>query len=210
MQKLRVHIVLDKSGSMQKDWSNTLEAVNTYVSELAADKNINAKISLTAFDSSSIDTVRDDVTARDFEPLTRKDASPGSMTPLLDAVGQVINELRSKGKKRNKVLVIMTDGLENASKEHTADSIKVAIEQCQKDGWLITYLGSDHNAWNQAKHLGLDRGNVADYAKGNEDATLSAVLRSTQTYAATNSAVHASFTDEQRRAMVGKLNEKAS
>ncbi len=40
-----------------------------------------------------------------------------------------------------KVLVIVTDGYENASREYSSDAIKRLIEDKTKEGWLIIYLG---------------------------------------------------------------------
>ncbi|MFY0611726.1 MAG: hypothetical protein JXQ99_09405 [Hyphomicrobiaceae bacterium] len=74
--KLDVQIVLDRSGSMANAWDDTLGGLNQYVATLADDKDVNAAISVTVFDTQSIDTLRSGVVAEAFKPITSKEVSP--------------------------------------------------------------------------------------------------------------------------------------
>lgn len=168
-RRLDCHVVLDRSGSMADAWDETLKAVNGYVKEIAVDADIKTRVSVTVFDSRSVDLIRDSVKAKEFKAITADEVVPRATTPLFDAIGKAVQHMRDGGREAaRKALVIMTDGLENASQEHTASSIKALIEKCREDGWLITYLGADHDAWDQAKHIGLSASHVANYNKGNE------------------------------------------
>jgi Mg-chelatase subunit ChlD len=92
---------------------------------------------------------------------------PRGRTPLLDAIGLAINEHGNKNVEQNekKTLVIVTDGLENASTEYTNKAIKQLIENKTNEGWLIIYLGADHDAFDQSKNIGIEYNKTLHYSK---------------------------------------------
>jgi Mg-chelatase subunit ChlD len=65
------------------------------------------------------------------------------MTPLYDAVGRGVGILDEAlgGKPGKAVLVIMTDGLENASREFDHIRITDLVKKRQEAGWLVVFLG---------------------------------------------------------------------
>jgi Mg-chelatase subunit ChlD len=72
--------------------------------------------------------------------LTKKTYVPRGMTPLLDALGQGINEADhwigrlAKTKRPERVIfVVVTDGMENASKEFKKSQVTKMIKQHQKE-----------------------------------------------------------------------------
>ena len=200
--KLDVQIVLDRSGSMANAWDDTIGGLNQYVSTLAEDKEVDAAITLTVFDTGSIDTIRSAVSAKKFEKVTEKEVHPRGGTPLFDAVGQSINAMRDRLSKHRKALVVMTDGYENSSQEHTAASIKALIERCQKDDWLVTYLGADHDAWDQASSMGFGAAHVGQYSKKRTKAAFRTMAQLTPLFASSGDAGAASFSKAQRSEML--------
>ena len=126
MRNLYVHIVLDRSGSMESCRRETVSALNEYLSSLKSDPEIKARISPSTFDSESIDLIRDKVSDENCPPLSEGDYQPRAMTPLFDAVGQAITKMDRAEKRPHErmALVILTDGLENASREYSADAVK--------------------------------------------------------------------------------------
>ena len=78
--KLTVHVVLDRSGSMQSIKDDTIGAFNSYVETLAKDSP-KSKLSLTIFDSQSIDTIVNDVPLADVKPLDGDTYQPRASTP---------------------------------------------------------------------------------------------------------------------------------
>lgn len=167
MQKLHTCIVLDRSGSMESCRSDAVGAVNSFIRQSKSAESANGRLSLIVFDTGSIDVLRDKVPLGTCAELLAEEYQPRGGTPLLDAVGHgvaVLDKARQAGERQ--VLAIMTDGLENASKEYTKDAIRALLERKQKeDGWLVVYLGADHDAWEQARHLGLSQGNTAAFDK---------------------------------------------
>lgn len=151
ISKLYVHVVLDRSGSMAACATDAVGGYNTYVRNLPA----TARVSLTLFDSGSIDLVRDAV-----EPaaalLTQDEFEPRGGTPLYDAIGRTIAqaEERSKG-FAHVALVILTDGYENASRTfRREDILKLLKERQETEGWLVIFLGANQGAWATGEQLG--------------------------------------------------------
>lgn len=75
---------------------------------------------------------------------------PRGMTALMDAIGKTINHLSGSDEDKDPecqlFVIIITDGLENASKEFKRDKIKELVEKKQKDGWIFIFLGANQDA----------------------------------------------------------------
>ena len=61
--------------------------------------------------------------------------------------------------------VIVTDGLENASREYDSKAVKTLIEEKTEQGWLIIYLGADHDAILQSERFGFQYEKSLHYSK---------------------------------------------
>ncbi len=189
MKNLLVSLVLDRSGSMAHNWPKTIDAVNEYLNSLKSN-GADTLVNVTVFDSASIDRVRVRVPAKDLEPLKEDEFPPRASTPLLDAVGRAIIDLMERVKRDDEgvALVVMTDGQENASREHKLESLKsILATQQTKDNWLVIFLGEGLDAWSQASGLGAWKGNSMQYSGQNVGATLSSVARATEFYASGSS-----------------------
>ena len=200
--KLYAHVLLDRSGSMESCRDTTIDAFNEYVGSLAMKEDLTARLSLTLFDSEGIDLIEDSVEAGKFPKLTREQFEPRAMTPLFDAIGKTVSHIdRIKlCKGENVALVILTDGLENNSREFDRAAVRALIEGRQKDkGWLVIYLGANQNAWAEGAAIGMHAGNVMDYDTANIGATMAATARRSLAYAQTGDAGAEAFTDEERR-----------
>jgi hypothetical protein len=100
---------------------------------------------------------------------------PRGATALLDAIGRAINETGERLSKMNEtdrpglvVFVVMTDGLENSSREFSKSRIKEMIQhQQEKYGWQFTFLGADQDAFAEADALGIDQAGAARFKKEN-------------------------------------------
>jgi hypothetical protein len=81
------------------------------------------------------------------KPYTRATYQPRGMTALNDAVGKTVSDVYARIKsfpeseRTNKVLVmILTDGYENASREYTTDAVKKLVEERKTDGWEFVFV----------------------------------------------------------------------
>jgi len=95
------------------------------------------------------------------------------MTALHDAMGVGISNLKANLKKKDKktesittaLVVVMTDGGENASQENTADSLKKMIDELEETGaWTFSFMGANQDAVMTAKGFGIGKGNVVNYS----------------------------------------------
>lgn len=164
-KRIRISFVLDETGSMQTVKGQTISGFNEYVKTLRAEKNAgDIRFTLTKFSSARVRVVHDGVKLDKVELLTGDSYNPANLTPLYDAIGRTIRSIEGKTKKTNVLIVIQTDGQENASKEFTRDGIFSLISEKKKAGWTFVFLGADQDAWAAGYALGLDKGNVMSYA----------------------------------------------
>lgn len=194
---------------MESCRTDAIGAVNSFIRQTKSDTAIEGRISLIIFDSQGIDVIRDGAPAASCAEVTPDEYQPRASTPLLDAVGHGVALLdKAHSKDERCVLAVMTDGLENASREYTRETIKALLDRKQKeDGWLVVYLGADHNAWSQASQLGFAAGNVAAYDKSATGDVMFAVGARVARYSAAPSphaeAASGGFTADERDSLQG-------
>ena len=62
------------------------------------------------------------------------------------------------------MVVITTDGMENSSKEFTAETVKRLIEEKkEKNGWEFLFLGANIDAVKAAGHIGIGADRAVNY-----------------------------------------------
>lgn len=188
---MNVYILLDRSGSMATLWDEAIGSINGYVKTLKPA----TKVQLAVFDSVSHDVVRD-VKVKEWADVSPLEVSPRGGTPLFDSCGKIMANAEAANAKKT-VLVVMTDGYENASKEHTQASIKAKVKQFEEKKWEVIFLGANFDAVETvsgglgvvgSKTMNIARGNLAD-----SFATLSAY---TASYNATGAAIN--FTEQDK------------
>lgn len=152
---MRVYILLDRSGSMQSQWADTLGAINVYAKELPSETNVY----LATFDSGyngdvSYDVIRN-TTVTGFEPVTPAEISPRGGTPLLDSMARLLDTAFSESPEKA-YIVIMTDGDENTSRKYTKEVIKEKLARAEDRNWEVVFLGANfERVTNQATSIGL-------------------------------------------------------
>ena len=93
---------------------------------------------------------------------------PNGCTPLYDAMGQSLTNLHLHIKddvNASAVVTVLTDGLENASREWTAGKLRRLIEQLKEKGWSFSYMGAAHNVKEVTDLLNID--NVIEFSHDN-------------------------------------------
>jgi hypothetical protein len=196
------YILLDRSGSMENCRDTTIDAFNEYVMGFRRSDSVDARLTLTTFDSEGIDIVEHLKGAAQFPELSRNTYVPRAMTPLLDAIGKAVSDIdKVELRPDEKVgLVIITDGQENSSHEYKKDTIKALLEGRQKDkNWLITFLGAEIDAFADAGAIGISADQSLVYHKGQSRQAMGALQRSHGDYARTGSFKAAAFSAKERR-----------
>jgi Mg-chelatase subunit ChlD len=157
-----VYILLDRSSSMEKRWSEALGTINGYVAELAKEGH-EGRVTAATFDSIhrglEFVVIREGTRPQDWKPITNEEASPRGSTPLYDAVAKICSMAQASQANKG-VVLIMTDGEENSSREANQYTAKAMLEMIKARGWDVVQLGVDFNAWDQAQALGTDRRNT--------------------------------------------------
>ena len=140
-EQLNIRLVLDRSGSMSSCKEETVVSINEYINEIQKEA-VEGVFTLSTFDNRSIDIPISRIPIRELTTLGEDILMPRGGTPLYDAIGTAVHDLSTFTHTENekKVLVIVTDGYENASREYTSDAIKQLIEEKTKEE--ATRLGS--------------------------------------------------------------------
>jgi hypothetical protein len=210
-KELYVHVLLDRSGSMETSRDRTIDAFNEYIGSLDGE----TRVSLSLFDSSgyigkiSLDEVIKNEKIKDVAKLNRETFVPRGGTPLYDAIGMTVAKMEDR--KENTVFVIITDGQENTSQEYTDKEIKRLLERKTKDGWLITYLGANQDAFAESSKIGIKRGSTMSMNMLNVGNATKGLARSTVAYSnalASGQDIGAAimdsyYTEDERKAAVG-------
>lgn len=167
---MEIVVVLDRSGSMSGCQDATIKAFNDFVKNQQEQPG-RGILTLAQFDD-VYEMVHERKPLVDVPPLTSETFKPRGATALLDAIGRTINTIGEHHSKLTEfqrparmLLVLLTDGHENASEEFTPDVIKTMVEHCEKEHrWEFVFLGADMKAIEAAPSFGLRTCNTAQYA----------------------------------------------
>lgn len=172
MQNVYNLLILDESGSMGSIAEATVSSFNESVQhiKLESEKHPEQRqyVSIVIFNSHSIRRILDRAPASEAGELNQQTYQPGGMTPLLDAVGESIYHLErhlANDSEAQVLVTVLTDGLENNSREYTYDSIHQTIKRLEKGNWTFTYIGTDHDVFEQSEKMGISKANVAHFPK---------------------------------------------
>jgi hypothetical protein len=159
---MRYFFNLDCSGSMSTCWDDAIGGFNSFVADQAAQQP-DSTLTLKQFDH-EIRTTFENVPFKDVRPLTRETFVPRGSTALLDAIGETVKGAgNASSPPEPATLIILTDGQENASRTYTKAHIKDLLEQKQKEGWTIIYLGANQDAFAEAGSMGIAAANTVNY-----------------------------------------------
>lgn len=191
---MNVYILLDRSGSMSANWVEVLGSVNAYVKKLDKDDMIH----LAVFDD-QYDVIRD-CPVDAWADITVVDAMPRGMTALYDSAGKIMKTAEEDGVEKT-VLVIMTDGHENASREYRHETIKAKIEDWETNkNWQVVFLGANFDAVaGVSASLGAVAGKTANFTAGNYMRGFDTLAASSMSYKATGAAIN--FTEQDKASL---------
>lgn len=165
--------VIDQSGSMATVREDTIGSFNTFVEEQREVEG-DANFTLTLFNSDHV-TVYESVSLARVEPLSSENYRPTGGTALCDAVCTTIDDLNYRLEESDEadragqvIFVILTDGRENSSQEHTNDDVATRIANYEKKGWEFVFMGADIDSFAVASQYNIKVSNVDNYAKSSE------------------------------------------
>lgn len=173
--------ILDRSTSIETSGltGKTIEGFNAF---LADQKKVPGKATLTLClfdgdayglpnkDSKAYEIVHAGIDIHDVPNLTPDTFKPKGMTAMYDAIGITINNVydriqASENKPDKVVVLIMTDGEENSSREYTMDAVsKLIDERKSENNWAFIFIGANIDTMKASSGLNISKGNTLKYS----------------------------------------------
>jgi hypothetical protein len=171
--------LIDRSGSMQTCWEETIGGINTDIKVQQKDDDGKTEVAFYFFDGSGWGDKKTNLVKQfegalaDTMTFSQDDAaySPHGSTPLYDAVGQMIMEVKDRVEvsddNPNVLVSIFTDGGNTDNHGYSPSDVAAMVEVCQGDGWTFTYFGANQDAWAVGSTFGIAKGNTMSYNTNN-------------------------------------------
>ena len=216
-QEVLIVLCQDQSGSMMSVRKQTIDGFNEYIGGLKKDTNGRYLMTLIQFATSGAAIEKswkmpfESLPIAEVPDLTEETYLPTGNTPLYDAVGAAIRSSEKVANGRPVLMVIQTDGQENASREWSYKAVRDLIEEKQKPGslWTVVFMGADMDAWAVAQGLGVQMSNTVRY-RGDQTGAVYRVLRAaTSNYAVANSGDLEEAEEIKGKFWIGQEVEKA-
>jgi hypothetical protein len=162
-----IGVLVDRSGSMQRLKSDMEPALANFLADQAEQPGA-AQVSLAHFD----DVYEQVWTLRDITDVPNYTLVPRNTTALLDAMGRFITDVGTEvasrpehGRPGKIIIVVVTDGLENASREWSPDGVRELVQQQREsNAWEFVFLGANFDAVAEAGRLGIPQSAALTFA----------------------------------------------
>ena len=159
-----VSMLLDRSGSMATTKNDTIGGINSFIEEQRKVPGV-MTLTLCQFDT-EYDVVHNALDIQKIPLLTDQSFIPRGSTALLDALakciidtGKKLAEIPEDDRPERVMMVIVTDGEENSSREQTKKSVADMVKH-QEDAykWHFVYIGANQDAFSEAGKMGMSAG----------------------------------------------------
>ncbi|MBQ6975777.1 MAG: VWA domain-containing protein [Selenomonadaceae bacterium] len=173
-EPVQIICILDRSGSMQPLTEDVIGGYNSFLEKQKKEEGA-AEVTTILFDD-KYEKIADAVNLSSAENLTPSIYYARGNTALMDAVGRTITTTLGEMEKNNicpakrRVLImIMTDGLENASTEYSKARVKELIESTTKEyNWNYVFIGANIDSAAEANSIGIGARHAANYSPDSE------------------------------------------
>jgi uncharacterized protein YegL len=160
-----IGVILDRSGSMEEMKKDAIGGFNTFLDGLKKETKP-SRLTLVQFDT-EYETLHSQVESKNVPRLTDETFVPRGGTALLDAIGRTIDEIGKRLDKTQEsdrpskvLIVILTDGYENSSKNYTWTKVNEMIShQRQAYSWEFLFLAANQDAIKSGRNLGIQSNN---------------------------------------------------
>jgi len=154
----KIVVILDESGSMEPIRDKMINSLNDLIMEQKQIKNRPCNFTFVKFNN-IVNRVIENKNINEILPLSKNNYIPSGSTALYDAIGNTINWFRYE---RDVLMVIITDGQENASTKFKKSQINNMLDEKQKYcGWSYVYLCNDLSTSTQGNDIGFSKSNFA-------------------------------------------------
>jgi len=177
MTTVNITMIVDRSGSMTSMGKEVIGGINSFYAEQKKLPDP-ATVTYVQFDN-VYEKVFENTPLAEVKDITSETFVPRGMTALYDAIGKTLVEIAPvDGAKQ--VILIVTDGEENSSKEFTHASVKAIVESSQKKGWEIIFMGANIDAEKVGGGLGIKDGNSNTFVASGPGASAAYAAMSTK------------------------------
>ena len=174
-QKTIYHILVDKSGSMSDCIDQTINGFNEQVAKIREMElefpEQQMTIGLTTFNTRVSHLYYMKPVEHAYK-MDERNYQPDGSTAMLDAMAETMKELSQLQQQSNEqipttvVMVILTDGYENASRRYTLKNVKEMVEEREASGtWTFSFLGATLDAVDVAEQMSIRRENSIAFEK---------------------------------------------
>ncbi len=190
---MKHHILLDRSGSMTSRWDEMVSAINEYIGGLGVDE----RVYVSAFDAPGHNGM-------DYVNLAANlvggakihvDIKPRGMTPLFDAIGKTFQSMEDQERG---VVVVITDGHENTSREFNAETVKKLVESNKERGVEAVFIGASLEDLTDARRSGFRHDTSLTVSDGKYGEAMRNLSSKTTAYASGAGGHSLSFSDAEK------------
>jgi len=156
-------IILDESGSMASIKSHVIDGFNETLRNIKRLESENPDqehfVSFMTFEQHRFTYLHFAQPSSQLQELDHSNYHPGGCTPLYDAIGMSCNRLKAhvaSNEDHDVIVTILTDGMENASREYSQMQTRALIEELKAGKWAFTYIGTEHDITRVTDSLAID------------------------------------------------------
>lgn len=202
--------LLDRSGSMKSCQKATETGFDELIAKQTSEPG-DAMVTLSMFDD-VYENVYSNVPIAEVGKL---ELVPRNMIAMLDAIGRFITEigehlasLAETDRPGTVICLIMTDGMENSSREWTYDAVRALItQQREQYSWKFIFLGANIDAVEVGSRIGVPQATSMTYIP-DADAVEASWSSAGRTMSAGRAGAAMTFTEEERRQATGSGTRK--
>lgn len=162
-----IWFLLDRSGSMASIADDVVGGFDAFFAEQRTLPGT-ANVTLVQFDGQDPHDVLVDARPVDRVGSLAGRFVPRGNTPLYDAIGRLLaraeRHVARGGDPADQLVVIFTDGAENASREWTAEQVNARIAALRATGWTFVFLGANQDSYATGARLAMAGGSTANFA----------------------------------------------
>ena len=175
-KKTIYQMIVDQSGSMTGSESQVIEGFNGQLKSIQTIQKefpnqelvmglrfFNSQVDRNAIPFNNVNTIA---------ALNRELYRPDGGTALLDAIGKSIYDIKTQfgheieENQASVVLIIITDGYENASRFYTYGDIQRMVKELEAtEKWNFTFMGADLDAMSVSQNMGFNKDSYLSFSK---------------------------------------------
>jgi len=153
-QTTNLCFVIDRSGSMNSIKHETIGGFNAFIDD---QRTVPGKVKATfvQFDHVREELFRD-IDLSEVPALGPHNYQPRGFTALYDAIGYTLSEGMERAKPNEEnILIVLTDGAENSSKEYKQEDVKRLMNRAEDLGWKVVFLGANIDVAQVSSGIGM-------------------------------------------------------